>query len=69
MAYSDDIPPQGLELRDRVSAKTSNITGHLEDQSLDLDARALALLGKRERLKVSRIACYYISRRSLMNDI
>ena len=48
----DEVLPQGVEMRDRLVAKTSTTTGHLEDQTLDLDARALALLGKKQRLRV-----------------
>ena len=45
--------PQENEIRDRVLAKTSARTGHLEDQTLDLDARSMAIMGKRQRLSVS----------------
>lgn len=53
MAERDDEPSQEMALRDRVIPKLSNATGHLEDRTLDLDARTLALLGKRQRLKVT----------------
>ena len=53
MTYKDDEPLQGTEMRDRVFAKLSSTSGHLENQKLDLDARNLALLGKRQRLKVA----------------
>ena len=43
---------QGAEMRDRTLSKTSATTGHLEDQSLDLDARTMAILGKKQRLNV-----------------
>ena len=39
-------------VRKRVRAKISTEAGYLEDQSLDLDARTLALLGKRQQLRV-----------------
>ena len=45
-------PPQGEGMPAHVNAKTSDRTGHLEDQNLDLDARTLAILGKRQRLSV-----------------
>ena len=48
----DHDPPQEVELAERVHAKTSKTTGNLESNSLDLDARALALLGKKQRLNV-----------------
>ena len=47
--------PQGENMRNHVMEKTSARTGQLEDQSLDLDARAMMLLGKRQRLNVSSI--------------
>lgn len=53
MAYSDEEPFQGMEMRDRAFTELSSPTGHLGDQRLDLDARRLALLGKRQRLKVN----------------
>ena len=40
------------ELRERVLPHTSNRDGHLEDQTLDLDARAMQIMGKRQQLKV-----------------
>lgn len=44
--------PQGQGLQQRVEANISSRTGHLEDQSLDLDARTMAILGKRQQLSV-----------------
>ena len=54
MALQGNLPlPQGKGLQRRVEANISTKTGHLEDQSLDLDARTMALLGKRQQLRVS----------------
>lgn len=36
----------------RVEAEISDTSGQLEDQSLDLDARTMAILGKRQQLSV-----------------
>ena len=53
MTFQGPLPlPQGKQLHDRVLAKTSARTGQLEDQTLDLDARTMAMLGKRQRLSV-----------------
>ena len=53
MAFRGDLPlPQGQGLKKRVEMNVSKETGHLEDQSLDLDARTMAILGKRQQLKV-----------------
>lgn len=41
------------DLRERVLKHTSNRDGHLEDQTLDLDARTMQIMGKRQQLKVS----------------
>ncbi|KAF2236782.1 amino acid transporter [Viridothelium virens] len=43
--YSEEWP-----LAVRIGNNTSKVDGHLEDQNLDIDARTLALLGKRQRL-------------------
>ena len=54
MAFQGNLPlPQGQALQRRVEANVSAKTGHLEDQSLDIDARTMALLGKRQQLRVS----------------
>lgn len=53
MAYENAEHQQGIEMRDRAFAKLSRTPGRLETQTLDLDARALALLGKKQRLKVA----------------
>ena len=54
MALQGNLPlPQGKGLQRRVEANISTKTGHLEDQSLDIDARTMALLGKRQQLRVS----------------
>ena len=54
MALEGDIPlPQGPSLQRRVEANLSSKTGRLEDQSLDIDAKTMALLGKRQQLKVA----------------
>ena len=54
MNFPQDLPlPQGQQLQRRVEAKTSNRSGRLEDESLDLDARTMAILGKRQQLSVS----------------
>ena len=47
-ARNDLQHPKGRPLQERVDNNTSN--RGLEDQNLDLDARTLALLGKRQRL-------------------
>ena len=53
MAFGDDVPvPQGLSFQRRVNNEISDQTGHIEDQNLDLDARTLAILGKRQQLSV-----------------
>lgn len=53
MAFQGDHQlPHERNIHERVKAKVSNKTGHLEDQSLDLDARTLAILGKRQQLSV-----------------
>lgn len=53
MAFQEDLQlPQGQGLRKRVEMNVSKGNGRVEDQSLDLDARTLALLGKRQQLKV-----------------
>lgn len=53
MAFQEDLPlPQGQGLKRRVEMNVTKATGHLGDQSLDLDARTLAVLGKRQQLKV-----------------
>ena len=54
MAFKENMPiPQGQLLLRRVNAEISDEDGHLEDQSLDLDVRAMAILGKRQQLSVS----------------
>ena len=40
------------DLRARVLPHTSDKDGHLEDQTLDLDARTMQIMGKRQQLKV-----------------
>ena len=53
MAFREDLPsPQAQGLKKRVEMNVSKRSGHLEDQSLDLDARTMAILGKRQQLKV-----------------
>lgn len=53
MSFQADLPlPQGPGLKKRVEENVSQRTGNLEDQSLDLDARTMAILGKRQQLKV-----------------
>lgn len=52
MPYKNAENPGGVEMHDRTLAKLSSTTEPLESQTLDLDARTLALLGKREKLKV-----------------
>ena len=54
MNLRQDLPlPQGQQLQRRVEAKISDRSGRLEDESLDLDARTMAILGKRQQLSVS----------------
>ena len=48
----DELLLQDQQLRERVDETTSNKTGRLADQSLDLDARAMAIIGKRQQLNV-----------------
>ena len=56
MNFRHELPlPQGPQLQRRVEAKISDTDGHLEDESLDLDARTMAILGKRQQLSVSSI--------------
>lgn len=43
---------QRKQLKERVLPHTSDEDGHLEDSTLDLDARAMQLMGKRQQLKV-----------------
>jgi len=53
MAFQEGLSlPQGQGLKKRVETNISKATGHLEDQSLDLDARTMAILGKRQQLRV-----------------
>lgn len=53
MAFKEDLPiPQGRGLQRRVNNEISDETGHLEDPHLDLDARTMAILGKRQQLSV-----------------
>lgn len=40
------------ELRERVLPNVSNKNGDLEDKSMDVDARTMAILGKRQQLNV-----------------
>ncbi|KAL9122704.1 MAG: hypothetical protein Q9187_000742 [Circinaria calcarea] len=40
------------ELRERVLSNTSGEDGHLEEQTLDIDARTMQIMGKRQQLKV-----------------
>ncbi|KAI4210656.1 MAG: hypothetical protein LQ351_006535 [Letrouitia transgressa] len=48
---TQNVPlPQGRDIQRRVAENISDETGNLEDQSLDLDARAMAILGKRQQL-------------------
>lgn len=44
---------QESDLRQRVLPHTSDRDGHLEEQTLDLDARTMQIMGKRQELKVS----------------
>ena len=54
MVFREDLSlPQGQRLQKRVEANISSQTGHLEDQTFDLDARTMAILGKRQQLSVS----------------
>ena len=53
MPYKNAEVRRGIEMHDPTFAKLSSTTGALEGRDLDLDARTLALLGKRERLKVA----------------
>ncbi len=54
MTLQGDLPlSQGKALKSRVEANSFTKTGHLEDQILDLDPRTMALLGKRQQLRVS----------------
>ena len=57
--------PQGNGIRDRVLSKASATTGHLEDQTLDLDARTMAIMGKRQRLSVSRTPYFQLRCRTI----
>lgn len=53
---TQNVPlPQGRDIQRRVAENISDETGNLEDQSLDLDARAMAILGKRQQLSVRAI--------------
>ena len=53
MALQERLPlPQGQALKRRLETNISKGTGYLEDQSLDLDARTMAILGKRQQLRV-----------------
>ena len=55
MDVGEDAPASQVRaLQQRVKPKLSPRSGHLEDQSLELDARTLAVLGKREQLSVRR---------------
>jgi len=53
MVFQEDLSfPQGQGLKKRVEANISKRTSHLEDQSLDLDAKTMAVLRKRQQLSV-----------------
>ncbi|KAL8900820.1 MAG: hypothetical protein Q9207_005511 [Kuettlingeria erythrocarpa] len=52
MAFQEGLElPQGQGLQNRVNANISKSTGHLEDQTLDMDVRTMAILGKRQELR------------------
>ncbi|KAL9067086.1 MAG: hypothetical protein Q9157_006923 [Trypethelium eluteriae] len=53
--YSEEWP-----LAVRIGNNTSKVDGHLEDQNLDIDARTLALLGKRQRLSTDRCSTFQV---------
>ena len=66
MVFQEDLSlPQGQGLKKRVEANISKRTGHLEDQSLDLDARTMAVLGKRQQLSVRPKHCKCLCRLEL----
>ena len=50
--YDDEIVPWEAELRERQFPKTVMGIKSLGTPALDLDARTLALLGKRQKLRV-----------------
>ena len=41
------------DLRERVLPLTSNRDGHLKNETLDLDARTMLIMDKRQQLNVS----------------
>ena len=45
-----------MELQECLDSKTSKGNGKLEDQTFNIDARTLALLGKKQQLRVSSYA-------------
>lgn len=52
MASTDQIPLRGVELRDRAFMRLRNASVPSDDLVQDVDARKLALLGKKQRLQV-----------------
>ena len=49
-----EIWPQEMQTGDRNIVKEVSVSiGHEERQAVDMDARTLALLGKKQRLEVS----------------
>ena len=52
MAFKGEGSPRGIELRNGAFAKLSSPSDSSEDQTHDIDARRLALLGKKQRLQV-----------------
>lgn len=52
MPFTDGSSLRSVELRDRAFAKLQSPSDPSEDQIQDVDARRLALLGKKQRLQV-----------------
>lgn len=55
MSFRDGTSPGAVELRDRALGKLTGHSGASDDQIQDIDARRLALLGKKQRLQVGSI--------------
>lgn len=52
MSLRDETSPGDIELRDRALAKLTGHSGASDEQVQDIDARRLAILGKKQRLQV-----------------
>ncbi|KAI4267810.1 MAG: hypothetical protein LQ337_008175 [Flavoplaca oasis] len=56
MTLRDQRPERGVEMRGRVLEHSSRHSSASDEQTQDIDARRLALLGKKQRLQQVRSA-------------